>query len=119
MASPSLLAALKDELAFFETGGYGNRFRSSWRPTLVLRDSPTCLNSRSATTKPCKECVLFSLVPEDKRHWLMPCHQIPLNADGETISSLYSTASQQKLDETFHHWLRATIQKLEEREATP
>ena len=119
MASPSLLAALQDELAFFEAGGYGHKFRSSWRPTLVVRDSPTCLNSRSASTRPCPDCVLFPLVPEDKKHWLMPCHQVPLNAAGETISSLYATTSQEKLDEVFRHWLRATIQKIEEREATP
>ncbi len=119
MASRPLLMALKDELAFFEAGGYGRAFRSSWRPTLVLRDSPTCLNSLCATDRPCRECVLFPLVPEDKKHWLIPCHQIPLNAAGETIASLYAQANQEKLDEVFHQWLRATIQKLEEREVIP
>ena len=119
MASRPLLLALKEQLAFFEAGGYGHEFRSSWRPTLMLRDSPTCLNAISATAKPCRECVLFPLIPEEKRKSLIPCHQIPLNAAGETIASLYAKASQEKLDETFHNWLRATIQTLEEREAAP
>src|SRR5438045_8286284 len=101
MASRTLLLALKEQLAFFEAGGYGHEFRSSWRPTLMLRDSPTCLNAISATANPCRECVLFPLIPEEKRKSLIPCHQIPLNAAGETIASLYAKASQEKLDETF------------------
>jgi hypothetical protein len=38
------LAALKAELEFLDNGGYGRPFRSGWRPTLLLRDSPICPN---------------------------------------------------------------------------
>ena len=119
MATRSLLSVLKDELAFFEAGGYGKTHRSTWRPTLLLRDSPACLNFDFTTAKPCRDCILFPLVPEDKRNSLLPCHQIPLNAAGETIASLYEKASQEKLDEKFRDWLCATIQKFEKREVSP
>ena len=52
MAAAELLDALKDQLAFFESGGYGFPYRGFWRPTLALRDSPTCLNAVMATPRP-------------------------------------------------------------------
>ncbi len=120
MSEAELLRALRDQLTFFESGGYGYSYRSSWRPTLVIRDSPICLNAIFTTAKPCRECILFSMIPAEKRNSLVPCHHIPLNAAGETLATLYEKGSQQKLDETFHHWLRATIQTLEEeRGVTP
>ena len=119
MVQSDLLKTLKGQLAFFESGGYGNTHRSSWRPTLLLRDSLACLNFAFTAARPCRECVLFPLIPEEKRNSLIPCHQIPLNAAGETIATLYDEASQEKLDETFHQWLCATIQTLEQREVSP
>ena len=122
MAQSELLKALKEQLTFFEAGGYGHTYRSSWRPTLMVRDSPTCLNAVFNTARPCRECVLFPMVPEEKRKTLLPCHQIPLNGSGETIATLYEKASQEKLDATFHDWLCATIQTLEpheQRKVTP
>ena len=112
MADSELLTALEGQLAFFESGGYGPTYRSSWRPTLVIRDSPLCLHATFTAARPCRECVLFSMIPEEKRNSLIPCHHIPLNAAGETIATMYENACQERLDETFHDWLRAKIQDL-------
>src|SRR5205807_2770203 len=85
MAQRELLKVLKNQLDFFDGGGYGCIYRGPWRPTLLVRDSPACLNATSTTARPCRECVLFPLIPEKKRNSLIPCHQIPMNAAGETI----------------------------------
>jgi hypothetical protein len=118
MANSELLKALKEQLVFFEHGGYGYPYRSTWRPTLLIRDSPLCLNAVFTTARPCRECMLFALAPPEKRSSLLPCHHIPLNQAGDTIAKLYETGPQEKLDQVFHDWLCASIQRLEQREAT-
>jgi nucleotide-binding universal stress UspA family protein len=118
MKYSGLLAALKDQLIFFDNGGYGRPYRSPWRSTLLIRDSPLCLNATPTFTRarPCNECMLFSMVPTEKKHSLIPCHHIPLNSSGDTIAKLYESSSQEQLDRVFHDWLRATIQRLEKEE---
>ena len=118
MPQRELLKALKEQLAFVESGGYGNAYRSAWRPTLVIRDSPLCLNATSPQARPCRECILYSLVPVEMRNSLLPCHHIPLNEAGDTIAQLYATGTQKELDQKLHDWLWNTILRLEEREAT-
>lgn len=113
-----LLRALKEELVFWEQGGYGRRFRGEWRPTLVIRDSPLCLNATGGAARSCRECLLFDLIPPEKRNLSIPCHHIALNQADDTIASLYANGTQEKLDETFHSWLCATIQRFEGREVT-
>lgn len=109
-----LLNALKDQLAFFESGGYGTPFRSQWRPTLLFRDSPTCVNFSSASElNPCQSCPLFPLVPRGKRKEAIPCHHIMLDSAGNSIAGVYRTGSQQNLDELFRGWLSAVIAGLE------
>lgn len=118
MKYSGLLEALRDQLVFFEKGGYGHPYRSPWRSTLLVRDSPLCLNATPTFTqaKPCSECLLFSMVPPDKRKSLIPCHHIPLNPSGDTIAQLYASGNQAQLDRAYHDWLCATIQRLEKEE---
>jgi nucleotide-binding universal stress UspA family protein len=118
MLGSTLLTALKEELGFWEKGGYGYKFRSAWRPTLVLRDSPICFNAMAADARSCRECLLADLVPPEKRNLSLPCHHIPLNQAGDTIAGLYINGTQDKLDQTFLGWLRSTIEKLEESEVS-
>src|SRR5215467_9087656 len=118
MPQSELLKALKEQLAFVESGGYGSVYRSTWRPTLVIRDSPLCLNATSSQARPCRECILYSLVPEEMKNSLLPCHHIPLNDAGDTIAQLYATGTQKELDQKLRDWLWTTIQRLEEREVT-
>jgi hypothetical protein len=117
MPESQLLNALKGQLAFFESAGYGHTYRSPWRPTLLIRDSPLCLNASFTTAQPCRECILFPMIPAEKRNAITPCHHIPLTAAGETIATLYENASQEKLDKTFHNWLCAKIQDLKTQDA--
>ena len=81
-----LLAVLKDEPAFLEKGGYRLTERAAWRPHFVFQDSPTCLNFDSThEPRPCNDCVLKQLIPEDARGKKIPCRYIPLDERGETI----------------------------------
>ena len=110
----ALFEALKTELAFFDAGGYGKPFRSGWRPTLLLRDSPVCLNfNATGRQASCDQCPFFSLVPAADRDALLPCHHIPLDAAGNTIAGMYRKRTQKELDERYHNWLTALTRKNE------
>lgn len=114
MSKTELLRALKAELEFVQQGGYGQVFRSTWRPTILIRDSILCPNAVSAPAfHPCDECKLLPLVPPEKRNLPNPCHQIPLNAAGETLADLYAKGTQEQADRTYSEWLCATIAKFE------
>lgn len=117
MRDSDLLSALQEQSVFFHRGGYGYTHRSSWRPTLLIRDSPLCLKATAPGAHPCAECMVFLMVPPEKRSLLLPCHNIPLNQAGDTIATLYAHGTQEELDRAFHDWLFATIQRLQEREA--
>lgn len=109
-----LLTVLRNELEFLERGGYRDTARVPWRPQFIFQDSPSCLNFDSTQTpKPCSDCVLMQLVPENLRNKKIPCRYIPLNEKGETIDSFYRSGTRSELDESFDKWLRATIQALE------
>ena len=110
------LQLLGNELRFLRLRGYGRPFRSEWRPTLIFRDSPVCLNfESSAPHQPCERCPLFEFVPEVRRKTLMPCH-IPLDPEGATVTLLYQNGTQQQLDKAVRNWLEATIEKLQREE---
>jgi|SRR5215469_15599367 len=112
-----LLRALKNELTFLDRHGYGERFRSSWRPALLFLDSPICMNFKPGDPlRPCSACTLFQLVPQESRDAFRPCHHIPLNESAETVAKLYRRGTQQKLDATYREWLVSAIQELEKRE---
>jgi hypothetical protein len=109
-----LLEVLKFELNFLDQGGYGRSVRSPWKPTSVFLDSPSCINFNSSEERhPCCECRLSDWVPEQHQSEFVPCHFIPLNADGETIQSLERQATQPELEEKLRGWLRAEIERLE------
>jgi len=109
-----LLQALKRELGFFDAGGYGRQFRSQWRPTLLLRDSPLCINySSTGRQHACSECQFFSLVPPAGQSALLPCHQIPLDASGTTIAGLYKKGTQTTLDQRYRDWLCHLIREFD------
>ena len=70
-------------------------------------------SSEDKDRAPCSECLLMQFVPEDVRTEQVPCIHIPLSPTGETISSLYSTGTQQEREEALGARLRATIRRLE------
>lgn len=112
-----LLEVLKFELSFLEQGGYGRLPREAWRARLVFLDSPSCINFNTKDRLPCGECGLWPLVPEGAHEERVPCEHIPLNAHGDTLDSLYRTATQQEIEDALRTWLKSTIQRLEAEKA--
>jgi hypothetical protein len=109
-----LLQVLKAELQFLQEGGYRNLSCKSWRPRLILEDSPTCPNyGKGQNRQPCKGCVLTSLIPEDKRSETIPCRHIPLTSEGDTLELLYRWCSQEEIETIVGDWLQATIRALD------
>jgi hypothetical protein len=110
-----LLEVLKAELDFLEKGGYRPSPREPRKFNFIFEDSPTCMNYDSKDNPdPCSECVLMPLVPAEDRTQTVPCRHIPLNAQGETLDSLYRYADQRDLEDVYGKWLRTTIAAIEE-----
>ena len=110
-----LLDVLKFELEFLEKGGYDSAPRQPWRSPLIFEDSPACMNYDSQNHPgPCSDCVLMQLVPREFQGTTVPCRHIPLNAENETLYSLYCYADERETEEIFGKWLRTTIAKIEE-----
>jgi hypothetical protein len=109
-----VLEVLKFELSFLEQGGYGRSVRTPWKPTSAFLDSPSCINFCDSTRpSPCSKCLLSEFVPRGLREEDVPCHHIPLNANGETIYTMERQRERQELEEALKHWLRTMIQQIE------
>ena len=107
-----LLEVLKLELEFLRNGGY--RQPSSWRPQLIFEDSPTCLKyGKPEHLRPCRECVMMQLVPEERRGENVPCRYIPITEHEETIQSLYATGTPEEIEARLAEWLMSMIERLE------
>ena len=112
------LDILKAELDFIEKGGYGRSVRTPWKPTSIFQGSLSCLNfGYPYRAHPCSECLLDDFVPESQRATPVPCHHIPLDAEGETVEELELEDNQQHLEEKVKTWLRARIKEIEETRA--
>jgi len=110
-----ILEMLKAELDHIEKGGYGRPVRTPQTPTSIFRDSLTCLNyGYPYRAHPCAECLLHDFVPDSGRGEPIPCHHIPLDADGVTVEALVMENNQSMLEERVKTWLRAKIQEIEE-----
>ena len=113
-----VIETLRAELDFIEKGGYGRSVKRPWQPTSAFQDSLTCINYGDPDrAHPCENCMLHDLVPPERRSEVVPCHHIPLNADGETIETLELKENQQKMEETIKNWLRAKIREIKEESA--
>lgn len=107
----NLAEVLKAELKFLNRGGYR---KPSWGPQFIFEDSPTCLNyRREADPKSCSECVLMQFVPGEKCDEKIPCRFIPLNERGDTVESMYRSATQEELESALRNWLTDEIEKLD------
>src|ERR1700732_2952934 len=109
-----LLDVLKAKLHFLQKGVYRHTARADWRPQFIFQDSPTCLNfDPTQPSKPCSDCILMQLTPEDRRDKKIPCRYIALSENGETIDSFYRTGTQEELEAAVARWLKSTITRLE------
>ena len=79
-----------------------------------FKESLTCLNFSHECPEPCDECWLMEFVPDDYHDKALPCHQIPMNHDGETVVSLKSRGDIASLEQTVLSWLRNKIAELEQ-----
>jgi len=110
-----LLEILKNELDFIEKGGYGRSVRTPWHEKSTFQDSLSCINyGYPYRAHPCNECHLLEFVNPENWTQAVPCHHIPLNADGDTIEELESRDNQAKLEREVMDWLRARIAEIEE-----
>jgi len=108
-----LLQVLKAELEFLEGGSYRKIAQTSWRPPFIFEDSPSCpYSDASPRRRPCLACSLMQLVPANRRLEQAPCRHIPLNDEGETLDSLYNTATDDEVEAAVVKWLRAEIRVL-------
>jgi len=113
-----ILDLLKNELAFVESGGYGRSVRTPWLFKSVFQDSLSCINyGYPYRAHPCNECHLLEFVSREHQTEQVPCHYIPLNADGETIEDLELQDNQAKLEREVGRWLRDRIKQIEEERA--
>lgn len=109
-----ILEVLKAELDYIERGGYGRPVKTPWRPTSVFQDSLTCINfGYPYRAHPCDECFLNDLVPQERRAEAVPCHHIPLDAEGATVEAAELEENQARLEEKVKTWLRAKIEEIE------
>lgn len=114
-----MLEVLKEELDFIDKGGYGRSVRTPWKPKSAFQDSLTCLNyGYPYRAHPCNDCHLLEFVDPAHHGAEVPCHLIPLNADGDTIEDLESGDNEAKLERRVRDWLRARITEIEEKRAT-
>lgn len=115
-----LLEFLTSELKCIETGNYGYFQPQPWRARLAFEDSPCCPNYANRDGRvSCDQCTLIDFVPQDRRNEKAPCRFIPLNANGETIDSLYRCGTQQELETALAQWLRRSIHQIEDNVAKP
>ena len=108
------LTNLDYQAVFCSRGGYGSSPREPWRQHLGFEDSPSCMNyDANENPAPCEECVLMQLVPAAQRGAKIPCRQIPLTKEGETLECLYRCGTQLEIEDAMRNWLRSTIQQIE------
>ena len=113
------LETLRAELDFIEKGGYGRPVREPWKPTSIFQGSLSCLNyGYPYRAHPCSACLLDDFVPEGKHAAPVPCHHIPLDAEGTTIEAAESEDQQSLLEERVKAWLRAQIKEIEDARAS-
>ncbi len=109
-----VLELLKSELAFLENGGYSHSPGTHWRPSSIFHDSPTCLNFADPNRgMRCEYCLLTALVPPTRLAEEVPCHFIPLNAEGETVHYLEGNEPPEVVEQRVREWLHRMIAVLE------
>jgi hypothetical protein len=111
-----ILEQLKLQRSILRDGGYGSSVRTPWKSPQLFRDSLTCLNFDEVVKKhPCSECLLWDWVPAEHRDDDIPCHSIPLNDQGDSITSLEGAAERDRAEQTLLEWLDTTISQLEKK----
>lgn len=106
------LQRLKRELEFLNSGGY--RQALGWRAPLIFEDSSICPKRRFSSC-PSVDCILIDFVPSEHRDNAVPCRHIRLNHAGETLDTLYTTATMEEIEASVRDWLERQISELEKK----
>jgi hypothetical protein len=57
--------------------------------------------------------MLMRFVPPERRGEVLPCHHIPLNEAGETVTLLEYVGNQRETEDLVKTWLREKIAELQ------
>jgi len=115
LTKEEIIEKLRLEKSILVDGGYGRSVRTPRRATQYFRSSITCPNAgESEKLHPCSECFLIEYVHPACRDLNLPCHFIPLNAEGDTIDSLVREGDTDRLEQLLSQWIDATIKRLEQ-----
>jgi hypothetical protein len=115
LTKEEIIQTLQLEKSILVDGGYGRSVRTPQRETEYFRDSITCPNvGEVEKVHPCSECFLIEYVHPSSKALNLPCHFIPLNAEGETIDSLVRHGDLERLEQVLAQWIDATIKRLEQ-----
>ena len=109
------LEIMKAELDFLEKGGYGRSVRTPWLSTSLFQDSPSCVCYPFHDHD--DNCRLMQFVPPERRGEVMPCHHIPLNEAGETVTVLEYAGNQSETEDLVKAWLREKIVEIQRNQA--
>jgi hypothetical protein len=110
-----LVRLLEAELDILESGGYASPAGQPGKEPPMFYHSLVCINHWVVPGhKPeCHDdCILLDAVPDESKAAGLPCHFIPLNEAGDTVSSLEQAGDQDRLQAEVKNWLRRTIQRL-------
>ncbi|MBI4469873.1 MAG: hypothetical protein HY650_11200 [Acidobacteria bacterium] len=81
----------------------------------MFQYSVACINHWVDPDHPpetCEGCVLLDYVPDEYKQETVPCHLIPLNEAGDTVTSLELTGDEERLEKAVADWLRTTLTRL-------
>jgi len=112
-----MIRLLEAELELIEGGGYGLPAGQPGAEKPMLYHSLVCINHWEVPDHDSEchdKCVLLDVVPEDRKAERLPCHFIPLNANGDTIHSLETAGEREAVQEQVKRWLRERIDKLKD-----
>jgi hypothetical protein len=83
---------------------------------LLFENSSVCCRSPFYSCRSSR-CGLIDFVSEEHRSDIAPCRHIQLNAQGETLRSLFNNARVRQTETALREWLTSTIAKLESESA--
>lgn len=78
-----------------------------------FKDSVTCLDFGRERFEPCDECWLMEFVPQERDEKVVPCHQIEMNPEGETVLMMKDRGDTVRMEQVVLSWLRNRIAQLE------
>jgi hypothetical protein len=108
-SSAVLLTTLQAELEFLEKGGY-HQLAPKWYAPLIFEEGP---HSSQLTQGTGHKSPLLEFVPRKDRQKPLPWRHIVLTKDGETLETLYRTATQREIEENLRGWLTRQIDELQ------